>query len=261
MKQVVEISNCQVLFLISKSWPKVGGMCVCKKRGLGSAPIWCCVAPCQHGDCCQEAAKWHFQSCALFVGVFNSWSHVFFCKFSCGHGGCCLLCASLTLWFPAQLALPGDLGYLNQGRYGEGQRPFAKWASPWVWEDAQVPGHALSNCCLQAEEEEEEAATMDSLLMQEESWKGEQVLHYFPIFLAHGTAQTSLWCLKHSKTLPREQEFACSWAPCFFPRYPQCCCSVKWPLFVVTRKMGQEQCKHTKITSFTLLPCWILFLK
>lgn len=118
MKQVVEISNCQVLFLISKSWPKVGGMCVCKKRGLGSAPIWCSVAPCQHGDCCQEAAKWHFQSCASFVGVFNSWSHVFFCKFSCGHGGCCLLCASLTLWFPAQLALPGDLGHLNQGRGG-----------------------------------------------------------------------------------------------------------------------------------------------
>lgn len=79
-------------------------------------------------------------------------------------------------------------------------------------------------------EEEEEVATMDSLLMQEESWKGDQVLHYFPIFLAHGTAQTSLWCLKYSKALLREEEFPCSWAPCFFSRYPQCCCSIKWSL-------------------------------
>lgn len=30
---------------------------------------------------------------------------------------CCLLWSSLIFWFPAQLALPGDLGHLNQGRW------------------------------------------------------------------------------------------------------------------------------------------------
>lgn len=75
-------------------------------------------------------------------------------------------------------------------------------------------GYALSHCCLQAQEEEEEVAIMNSLLMQEGSWKCDLFPHYFPIFLAHGTAQTSLWCLEYSKTLPREEEFPCSWAPC-----------------------------------------------
>lgn len=102
-------------------------------------------------------------------------------------------------------------------------------------------------------EEKEEVATMDSLLMQEDSWKGDQVLHYFLIFLAHGTAQTSLWCLKYSKALLREEEFPCSSAPCFFSRYPQRCCSIKWSLVSPERWV-----KHTEIPAFTPLPCWIL---
>lgn len=136
---------------------------------------------------------------------------------------------------------------------GAGERPFAKWAFPWLWECAQVPGYANFQTSVFRREEKEEMATMDSLLMQEDSWKGDQVLHYFLIFLAHGTAQTSLWCLKYSKALLREEEFPCSSAPCFFSRYPQRCCSIKWSLVSPERWV-----KHTEIPAFTPLPCWIL---
>lgn len=45
---------------------------MCEKLLWGSSAIRCHVAPLQHVDRCQGAAKWHFQSSALLADIFNN---------------------------------------------------------------------------------------------------------------------------------------------------------------------------------------------
>lgn len=132
---------------------------------------------------------------------------------------------------------------------------------PWVWEGAVTASSCNSCCQVEEEEEEEDEAT---------SWRRRSAgrvsklytvfpfSHFpFPIF----PTQLIPWCSKYSNVLPREEEFGCSWASHFFARPPRCCCSMKWPLFTVTIKMGQEWCKPAKLPSFPVLHCLIWFLK
>lgn len=85
----------------------------------------------------------------------------------------------------------------------------------WVWEDALT----ASSCALKQTAVfrwRRRWPQTALLLMQEECWKSEHALQYFPIFLAHRTTQTSPWCSKYRKHFPERKNLAVAEHPTSF---------------------------------------------